>query len=201
VTYIYKTTGQVKIPVVTRAEWKRRQDIGEGTDLAIQVDNTEAPLKIAVSRGSAPIIVNTDPNAIALNPQERATFVIELQNLGDGWPTPAEFIDGKQGGFIFGTITLRGAGTSFFDCLGVGPGSLAGYTGLYGDQGEIVIGPNNELLRMRSDKRAPFGCTLSIDRTTWQSRPFGTVELVFDLFYVYYIDAETSVKVLGEEAP
>jgi len=201
VSYIYKTTGQVKIPVFTRAEWRRRQDLGQSIDVAV-IDNTNAPIKIAASRPLNPIIVNTDPDAITINPTERATFVLELQNVGDGFPTPAEFFDGKQGGFIFGTVILRGAGASFHDCLGVGPGAQQlGLIGIVGDQGEIVIGPHNkELLRMRSDNRAPFGCTIALERATWQARPFGTVELVFNLFYVYFIDGAVTVKVLGEES-
>lgn len=216
VSYIYKTTASVKIPVMTKNEYESRINLGKPVQLPIQVDNTNAPIKIAVSRGTSPVIVNTDPDAIRLNPAEKATYIIELQNVGDGIPTPAEFTgaqgqSGKEGGFILGAITLTGSGVQFDDCLGagvsaalnrgqLGTGTIVASTVPFTAGNEqLLLGGNAELLRMRSDKRAPFGCTLAVDRQTWASRPFGEILMTFDLWYIYNVDKETAITVKGVE--
>ncbi len=217
VTYVYKTTASIKIPVMTKNEFESRINLGKPIDSAISVDHPlgGAPIKVAVTRATSPIIVNTDPDAMRLNPLEKATYIIELQNVGDGIPTPAEFTGapgqtGKEGGFILGAITLSGSGVQFDDCLGTGVsaalnrGQIAAPVfvtpGLFttGNQ-QLLLGGNSEILRLRSDKRAPFGCTLAIDRQAWTSRPFGEILMTFDLFYLYNVDKQTTVVVKGVE--
>lgn len=215
VTYIYKTTASVVVPVLTKNEYESRINLGKPVNLPIQVQNTNAPIKVAVTRGTSPIVVNTDPDAMRLNPLEKATYIVELQNVGDGIPTPAEFTGapgqtGKEGGFILGAITLSGSGVQFDDCLGSGisaalnRGQIA--TPVFNTPGiftagnsQLLIGGNSELLRLRSDRRAPFGCTLAVDRQAWVNRPFGEVLLTFDLYYLYNVDKETTVTVKGVE--
>ena len=215
VTYVYKTTAAVKIPVMTKNEYESRINLGKAVSLPMTVDNTNAPIKIAVTRGTSPIVVNTDPDAMRLNPIERATYIIELQNVGDGIPTPAEFTGapgqtGKEGGFVLGAITLSGSGVQFDDCLGTGvsaalnrgqiaaPSFVTPSFFTAGNQ-QLLLGGNSEILRLRSDKRAPFGCTLAIDRQAWTSRPFGEILMTFDLYYLYNVDKETTITVKGVE--
>ncbi|MBI4018539.1 MAG: hypothetical protein HY368_02930 [Candidatus Aenigmarchaeota archaeon] len=189
--YLYKSNAVANIPVLSINEFRRRQNTGQAVTLAADVSNQRAPVKIALTRGQTPVVVDTNPKLLEnFNTQkEKATFVFELQNVGKGFVTPAEFVDGKQGGFIFGKITLLGTGAQFSDCLGAK------------DTKEVFISGNNALLlKMRSDKKVPFACTISIDRNVWQQIPEGTMTVRFEMFYVYNVDAETSVKVLGVES-
>lgn len=190
--YLYKSNAVVNVPVLSISEFRRRQNTGQDVALQSEVSNQHAPVKIAVLRGGdRPVVVDTNPKLLENfdTQKERATFVFEMQNVGNGFVTPAEFVDGKQGGFIFGKIKILGTGAEFSDCLG------------FKDTKEVFVsGENAALLKMRSDKKVPFACTISLDRNIWQSVPEGTVTLRFEMFYVYNVDAETSVKVLGVES-
>jgi hypothetical protein len=118
---------------------------------------------------------------------ELANYLIELQNLGDGWPMPTQ--PGGESGFMFAVVTLNGPGAFFYDCLGYSSGQEIF---LYGD----VI---QNLIKLRSDRRAPFGCTIGIDRAQWIDNPMGTISLTFEIYYRYYIDTEIQVVVKGIE--
>ncbi|MBI2232404.1 MAG: hypothetical protein HYU56_00640 [Candidatus Aenigmarchaeota archaeon] len=217
VTYVYKTTASITIPVMTKNEYESRINLGKPVDATFKVEHPlgGAPIKVAVTRATSPIIVNTDPVAISQNPIERATYIIELQNVGNGIPTPAEFTGapgqtGKQGGFVLGAVTLSGSGVQFDDCLGNGvsaalnrgqiasPVFVTPSVFTTGNQ-QLLLGGNSEILRLRSDKKAPFGCTLAIDRQAWTSRPFGEILMTFDLYYLYNVDKETTITVKGVE--
>ncbi|MBI2578626.1 MAG: hypothetical protein HYW26_02855 [Candidatus Aenigmarchaeota archaeon] len=195
VYYLYQSNAIAKIPVLSINEFRRRQNTGQDTTLVADISNQHSPVKIALTRGGdRPIVVDTNPKLLQnFNTQkERSTFVFEMQNVGNGFVTPAEFIDGKQGGFIFGKIILDGTGVEFSDCLGV--------TEDQHTKEVIVSGDNALLLKMRSDKKVPFACTIAVDRNVWQTLPQGEVTLRFQMFYVYNVDAEAPVKVVGVES-
>ena len=151
--------------------------------LPVEIVNSHAsPIQVVTTRGINPIVVNQrSPN------YELANYVFEFQNVGNGWPLPFESDVSVPNGFIFATVELNGPGASFYECLGASSGTEVF---VYGD----II---QNLVKLRADRRAPFGCTIAIDRASWADTPTGTISLTFNLWYRYYTDAQIGVDVLG----
>ena len=183
VSYMYTSNAQINLQAFNKNEEERRQVLGQSSSLPVVVENSyAAPIQVNVVRGTNPIIVNQKaPNFELVN------YLIEFQNVGNGWPLPLSSDANSPNGFIFATVVLNGPGASFYDCLGANSGS------------EIFVSGDavQNLVKLRSDRRAPFGCTIAIDRQTWIDKPIGTISLTFNLKYRYYTDAQTSVDVLG----
>ncbi len=183
VSYMYTTSAQINLQGYNRAEAQRREALGEPLSFPVTVETSYAsPIQIVVTRGINPIIVNQRlPN------YELVNYLIEFQNIGNGWPLPFESDASVPNGFIFATVELNGPGVLFYDCLGAHSGT------------EVFVSGNyiENLVKLRSDRRAPFGCTIAIDRASWADTPIGTISLTFNLYYMYYTDAQTNVGVLG----
>jgi hypothetical protein len=181
VSYLYTTTAQVNVFAYNKAESKRMTDLGQAP-LEYTIDNSQAsPIKISLERATSPIIVNDNqPGA------EFANYLITLQNVGNGWPLQDNDL---SNGFMFAVLELNGPGAYFYDCLGYNSGTEAL---MYGDYIQ-------NLVKLRSDKTAKFGCTIGLDRSQWINNPMGTISLTFRIFYRYYTDSQTSVTVLGQE--
>ncbi len=185
VSYMYTTSAQINLQGYNKAEAQRRETLGELLNFPIVVETSYAsPIQIVVTRGVNPIIVNQRlPN------YELVNYLIEIQNIGNGWPLPGSLGSDVNvpNGFIFATVELNGPGTSFYDCLGARGGT------------EVFISGNyiENLVKLRSDRRAPFGCTIAIDRASWADTPIGTISLTLNLYYRYYTDAEIGIDVLG----
>jgi len=186
VSYMYTSNAQINLQAFNKAEAERREVLGQAGAIPITVENSYfAPIQVVVTRGVNPIIVNQrQPN------YELANYLIEFQNVGNGWPLPLEsdvMSDQGANGFIFATAELNGPGAYFYDCLGANSGT------------EIFVSGNaiQNLVKLRSDKRAPFGCTIAIDRAQWVDNPMGTISMTFKLWYRYYTDATIGADVLG----
>ncbi|MDI6721784.1 MAG: hypothetical protein QMD85_05300 [Candidatus Aenigmarchaeota archaeon] len=193
-SFFYKSNAQVNIQAFSKAEFRRREKIGDRTEFPLNVINTHAaPIQVSIKRGASPIIVDTDT---AFTSAETFNYLIELSNSGDGYPLPFTRYDdtrglgpGVESGFVMGTMTVAGPGVYFEDCLGQGGTDVR----------EIMIAPNvvQGALKLRADGKAPFGCKIVIDKSVWQTNPVGTISLTFNIFYRYYVDKQTSVTVVG----
>lgn len=186
VSYLYTTNAHVNLIGYNKAEAQRRELLGEQLNFPVVVDNSHAaPIQVVATRGINPIIVNQRAANFELT-----NYVFEFQNIGNGWPLPFETDRIVPNGFIFATVELNGPGATFYDCLGANSGT------------EIFVYGNaiQNLVKLRSDKRAPFGCTIAIDRAVWADTPTGTISLTFNLWYRYYTDAQIAVDVLGRQA-
>ncbi|MBI4170546.1 MAG: hypothetical protein HY514_02545 [Candidatus Aenigmarchaeota archaeon] len=194
-SYFYTSNAQVNIRAFNKDEFKRRQITGDPAiaNSPMVIDNVHAaPIQIVATRGDNPMIINQDIN---LGPVEYFSYTFELVNTGEGYPLPTSGLDvpgglgpATESGFVFAVATINGPGAFFSNCLGQ-------------TDTEIYISSSiaQNLVKIRSDKRAPFGCQIGIDRTRWISNPVGTVSITFQIFYRYYIDREVSVRVIGPE--
>lgn len=185
VSYLYTTNAHINLQAFNKAEEERRRALGEPSDLPLVVTTSHAsPIQIAVVRGRNPIIVNQrQPNF------ELANYLFEFRNIGNGWPLPFESDVRVPNGFIFATVELSGPGAYFYDCLGARSGNEVFVSG------DVI----QNLVKLRSDRRAPFSCTIAVDRAAWADKPMGTISLTFNLWYRYYTDAQTAVDVLGPQ--
>lgn len=188
VTYMYYSTASANIQVFNKNEYQRRLNLNQQVDYPISVVNTNgAPIKVEITKGTSPVIVNNDPYG---GNYEIANYMIDFKNVGDGWPLPVT--QGSDDGLIFGAIRIVGDGVDVIDCLGQ---SMVGSSG----NEKTVVLNNQALAKLRSDKRAPFGCTLGFRKDVWNDKPMGTVSMTFDLYYGYYIDKTVTVAVKGRE--
>ncbi|MFH0948936.1 MAG: hypothetical protein V1802_00435 [Candidatus Aenigmatarchaeota archaeon] len=192
-SFFYTTNAKLNIETFSKAEYKRKQDLGEQIMFPLDVVNSyAAPISVYVSNGASPIIVNPDPN---LGQVQTQNYIFEFRNVGSGFPLPFKGdVPGASGpetesGFILTTMKITGPGATFYDCLG--------------QQGnEIFIPPSgliSNLVKIRGDNKARFGCQVAIDRSQWIDNPMGIISIEFNLFYRYYVDAETTVDVIGVE--
>lgn len=184
VSFLYNSNARISVPTFSNVEFKRMQDLGEPTNLQASVINSPgAPIKVNLVRQTSPLIVYTNKLG-----EEIAPYVIEFKNVGNGWPLPLDPSTGintyGEGGFILGAVRLEGAGTRFVNCL---DNNFVG--------NELFI--RESLVKLRSDKRVQFGCDIGVDRSIWTSVDKGEISLVFNLWYVYYIDKEAPATVLG----
>lgn len=193
-SFFYTSNAHVNIPAYSKAEYKRRQDIGEIIDAPLSVVNTHAaPIQVNIARGASPMVINTD-TSLVYSPTETFNYLIEFQNAGQGYPLPFSNIQSTAGidepevesGFVIATMTVNGPGAYFSDCLG--------QSGT-----DVVVTPDavQGLVKLRSDGKAPFGCKIEIDKNAWQTTPIGTVSITFNVFYRYYVDRHTTVTVIG----
>ncbi len=194
-SYFYTSNAQVNIRAFNKDEFKRRQ-INNDPSIApapLTIENVfGAPIQLVSTRGDNPMIINQDP---ALGPVEFFSYTFELQNVGQGFPLPTTDNDvpgsigpAGEGGFVFAVASINGPGAFFNNCLG--------------QTGQEIFIPSSvvqNLVKIRSDKRAPFGCQIGIDRSRWIGTPVGTVSITFQIFYRYYIDREVVVRVIGPE--
>ena len=193
--YFYQSNAQTVIRAFNKAEFKTRQITGDQSinPSPLQVDNVfSAPIQVAATRGDNPMIINQDP---ALGAYEYFSYTFEFQNVGNGYPLsisgadiPGGYGPETERGFVIAVASINGPGAFFSNCLG--------------QSGEsIVIPPNymSDLVKIRSDRRAPFGCQIGIDKSKWISRPLDTITITFQIFYRYYMDQETTVTVVGPQ--
>jgi hypothetical protein len=186
-TYLYYSTATANIQVFNRDEYDRRLNLKQQVSYPITVQNTiGAPVKVEITKGTSPVIVSNDPYS---GQYEIANYIIEFDNVGDGWPLPVT--QGSDDGFIFGAIKIVGDGVDVIDCAGFQQMATAG--------GIVIPINNQQLIKLRSDKRAPFGCTLGFRKDVWQNKPMGTVSMIFDLYYGYYLDKKATVTVKGRQ--
>ncbi len=182
-SYSYTSNAHINLQAFNKAEEQRRELQGESADLPITVDTSYAsPIQINVVRGKNPIVVNNQAPGVEL-----VNYLFEFRNVGNGWPLPVGSDVASQNGFIFATVELNGPGAQFYDCLGANSGTEMF---VYGNQ-------LSNLVKLRADRTAPFGCTIAVDRNQWIDKPAGAVSLTFNLWYRYYTDAHTTVDVLG----
>jgi len=176
VTYDYKTTGVANIYGITKDEYRRRQQSGTTTS-TVTVTNTNAPVKIDVT--GSQIVIDTSSLSIQDEPIMEVPLRITFTNVGSGVPI-TDGVNGK----ITGTITLEGAsafGASLKDCIdSSGEGSTVNV--------DTII---------REGKTVTRPCTLVINKEAWLTRPEGTLNMIFDLRYRYYVEASTKLTVVG----
>ncbi len=176
VSYAYKSSATVNIPVVSKAEYRRIVDAGKGTLPSLQITNVNAaPIQIAMKSGNDRIII--DNNLPVPAPEN---YLFEFQNVGGGFPLPVS--RSSSDGFIFGTIEVRGPGAYFSDCMGY--------------RNTNVVFASVSRLR-KSDNSYDFSCNVVIDPVQWGGRDKDTVTVVFDLWYIYYTEKQAFVTVLG----
>ncbi len=184
-SYSYTSNAVVNLQAFNKAEQQRREALGEPLDLPLIVETSYAsPIQIAPIRGVNPIVVNQRQPGFEL-----VNYLFEFQNVGSGWPLPIDSDAYGQNGFIFATVELNGPGATFYDCLGANSGT------------EIFVYGNaiQNLVKLRADRTAPFGCTIAVDRASWTDKPIGSISLTFNLWYRYYTDAHTVVDVIGPQ--
>ena len=194
-SFFYTSNAQVNIPAFSKSEYRRRQDIGDQTEFPLDVVNTyAAPIQVGISRGASPIVVNTDVlSGLGDTGTETFNYLIEIENVGQGYPLPFTNTESTTGlgpdvesGFMIATMSIVGPGAMFQDCLG-----QSGQ--------EVFIGPDvvQNLVKLRSDNSAPFGCKIVVDKSDWTTTPVGTISITFNILYRYYIDKHTTVSVIG----
>ena len=191
-SYFYTSNAQVNINAMNKDEFKRREIIGTANDRPLNVENVHgAPIQIVATRGSDPMVINQDTS---LGPVEYFSYTFELVNTGEGYPLPTDAdVPGTVGpatesGYVFAVASINGPGAFFSNCLG--------------QSGTEIFIPSSvaqNLMKIRADKRAPFGCQVGIDRSRWVDTPVGTVSITFQVFYRYYIDREATIRVIGPE--
>jgi len=191
--YFYKSNAQVNIKAFNKDEYRTRQITGDQSIVSspLQIDNViSAPIQVVATRGDNPMVINQDQS---LGPLEYFSYTFSLNNVGNGYPLsmsgsdiPGASSPDTSRGFVWAVATINGPGAAFSNCLGQS-GS------------EIFISSDYVPLQIRSDKTAPFGCQIAIDRSQWVNRPFDTISITFQVFYRYYVDKETHVTVIGPQ--
>ena len=181
VDYDYSTTAVANIPVVNEDEYMRMKQKGEQLD-PVSISNTNAPIVVEVN--GQPLFIRKSPP----DPQEKFFFRLFFVNTGSGVPF-ADQGGTRVNGLIGGTIKVEGRGVSFDDC--------AGTTG--GDT--IDLSTASVPVIVRKGESALVPCSISVDPSQWASTPKGTISLIFDLKYRYFIDYDSSIRVLGRRPP
>lgn len=176
VTFDYHSTGTITIPAYSNTLYTAKKNKGEAIDIQPRVDNTHAPVQIRVTRATVPLIIEeTRQN------DEIATFLLEFVDVGSGSPVTDNTI-GRMGG----TLAVNGPGVTFSDCLGVTSGNTID-----------VTGNRLDLVKLRSDRRVPFGCSIRIARNAWTATMSGNIIFNIDMSYKYFVEKTVEVPVIG----
>lgn len=196
VTFDYSTTGSIIIPTISKSLFRIKTDKGEAVDSTPKISNSDGPLKISLSKGTVPIVVDERRGG-----HQDATFVIEFLNIGDGFPVTEKSVTvngqpRKILGILTGSITVSGKGV-FFDpqdsCLSISRTSS--------DTKVDFTTANIDLLKLRSDGRLPLSCTLKIDRGQFTPTTSGIITFSINMNYKYFIEKTINIHVFGKEEP
>lgn len=188
VTFDYKTTGTISIPVYSKSLYKIKKDKGEVIDGSAKVENTYAPIQVKMSRGSTPLIVDDTKTTGT----DTYGYLIEFVNVGSGWPISEGSVAGRVGG-ISGTIRVYGEGVTLYECMGR---NVAGETFVTIEPGDV------DVATMRSSGRVPVGCSVQIDNSAWAggTTQSGSVLFTVDMDYRYYVEESANIMVWGGDA-
>ncbi|HLD85550.1 MAG TPA: hypothetical protein VI968_03265 [archaeon] len=184
VSFDYNTSGHMKLFVLNEDEFRRRQALQQATEQA-EIINSAGPIKLSV-----PERFITNPMVLGSNDEEETLpLMIQFMNVGNGFPITPEY-NGQiigMGGKLTGQIELFGPpGVEFADCLGVSGGR------------SIDINDAQIPLRIRDSGTVPIACSLKINKAQWGTRPIDSIQLVFNIFYRYYVYSRADVTVIGE---
>jgi hypothetical protein len=185
VSYDYNTSGHMTVAALSYDEFRRLQINNQQPAFTASAINSEGPIHLEVNeKFMKPIIVDTTTGEDQIVQPFRFDFV----DVGDGFPITPESDSSIRGagGKLSGTISVRGPGVEFDDCLGVHSGNTVSL-----DDSEITV-------KIRDDKRVPIPCSIKIDRDTWGDRPTDTIQFDFNIYYRYYVQSTVSVSVIGE---
>jgi len=169
VVFSYKTTGGITIPAYSEDLYKINTEQGRTMETEAKVSNTNAPLKVSLSRGPTPLVVG--------NESEETTYVIEFKNVGSGWP----FKEGDIGK-LQGKIKVYGA--ELIECLDVGVGT------------DNTVTLDLPVFQMRSTGSVPVSCSVNIPGG-WSPTQSGSVVFTVDIDYDYYVEKAANVMVWG----
>ncbi len=190
VAFDYSTTGSIIVPTISKSLLKIRTDKGEAVDSVPRVTNSNGPLKIGLSRGTVPIVIDDTRTG-----EQEVTFVIEFVNVGDGFPITE--VTGQAAartlGLLQGSIALFGSGVRFDDkegCLDIKP-DAATPTKI------DFTSANIDLLKLRSNGRLPLGCTVKIQRNAFTPITSGIITFSINMNYRYFVEKTIDIKVLG----
>ncbi len=182
VSYLYKTTGSLNIPVLSEDEYDRVYSRGVTVSEPILEDHSDSPVILELERVRSPIVVEVPDYKRGGPDHQFEQLKLRIKNIGSGYP-----VTGNENGLIVGKISLSGIGAEFEDCLGETGGK------------EILIdGSKADLIKlnMPSGERS-FGCSIRINIPPWENTPKGTISIIYDLRYQYYTLASTNVVVEG----
>jgi hypothetical protein len=191
-SFFYSTNAHMNLDAWSKQEEKYRLDKGFPVTLPVVVDNSEGPIQVMVTSARNPIVVN--PQSFS-GPIQFENIRFDFVNVGNGFPLSTSGVEMPgmsptvERGFIFATISVNGPGVFFSDCL---------------DQTGTEIFLTGErvanLVRLRgSTQSVPVACEIAIDRAQFATRPVASISFDVNLFYRYFVDAETVVHVRGIE--
>ncbi len=177
VTYNYRTTGSVRMKVVSFERMQVLQNKGGSVSDAFSESNSDSPVKLALVRGTVPVIVNSQD--VSSDKFINRDFRFEIQNAGSGFPISGNIV-GRVGNNKIRILAPDGITLANNGCQGI-TGDISSFT-----------------IDLRSDGTAPFACTLKINANKF-SKPTDEVSVVFDfeLNYKYFVEDEVSVRVQG----
>ena len=191
-SFFYESNAHLNLEAWSRQEEKTRLDQGRPVTLPVVVDNSEGPIQIIVASARNPIVVN--PQSYS-GPLQFENVRFDFVNVGNGFPLSTSGVElpgyspTTERGFIFATISVSGPGVFFSDCLGQSGNEIF-------ITGDVV----SNLVRLRgSTQSVPIACEIAIDRSQFATTPVASISFDINLFYRYYVDAETLVHVRGVE--
>ncbi len=178
VTFMYSSTSTISLPAYSETLYTAKKTRKEFIDSNPRVDNSFAPVQVMVTKATLPLVINDRRTG-----NEVATYVFEFADVGSGFPVTEDVV-----GRMKGRMELRGPGASFSDCLGA--------------TGGTVIDPIDiDLIKLRSDRRVPFGCAIKIDRSKWAATMSGNIIFSIAMEYRYYVESTVEVPVIGTKEP
>ncbi len=165
------------ITIYSKDEWKRRTARKEQIPIEpVSITNNDGPIQFSVENRVNPMI---DPDSS--NP--RIPLIIHVINRGEGTP----FLNGEEN-LMDGTVSVLSNAVKSIECK-------AGENTFYPSSNPTKVRLNFKLSRTGKQN---FLCTLYFDKDRIQD--INTFQLQFDFHYRYYITAQTSFDVWGNEA-
>jgi hypothetical protein len=172
VTYSYKTTAAITIPAYSEDLYKVNVQQGRAMETEAKVENTNAPIKVDLTRGPTPIVVGTKG--------EETSYVLEFKNVGSGWPSESTT---EEIGRMTGKIKVYGA--TLIECLDKNANS------------DNSVTLDMSVFKMRgATASVPVSCSVSLP-SGWTSTQSGSIIFTVDIDYDYYIEKTANVMVWG----
>lgn len=186
-TYTYKTTGTINFPVKTDEEIERSGPVAN----PFIKDESRSPVTLSLMDGEFPITPSFRDYQLSGERYEHYPLTFQLKNIGNGFPiVPFTSKRQRNNGMILGWIKVEGPGVTFSECLGET------------DTNKVNIEAGKDFqkiqqVKLRSDGRSEFGCTIKLDRRAWENRDRATISVVYRFGYVYSTDKTATVSVKG----
>ncbi|MFH1786758.1 MAG: hypothetical protein ABH829_03870 [archaeon] len=180
IQYDYTSFGRVDVPVVPKAEWDAKKDLGL-TNYPLEMSSSEGPLLVTIQSTKNPVIVSDRFDTF--------TISVDIENIGNG------AVRSQQYSYVDGGYDIMDA-VDLIVPAGFEIGEYCDFSGTLGAGGGLLtLQLDPQRLQLLSGKHRSLTCRLrALNKDTENTYEFTAVAR-----YRYQIDEYATIVIIGTQ--